>query len=78
MLSRRVAALERWAGALLVARDTHRVALAEAGEALARRATDALRSLVQGRDGARDADTDRRHAALLGSTHTPASVFLPP
>jgi len=45
--SRRIRALEEWVGTELVDRDTHRIALTEAGEAFRAVAEDVLRRLVR-------------------------------
>src|SRR3546814_2828548 len=52
--SRRIRALEDWVGATLVDRDTHRIALTEAGQAFRVLAEEIMRRLTLGRDHVRE------------------------
>ncbi|WP_424135224.1 LysR family transcriptional regulator [Roseomonas chloroacetimidivorans] len=75
--SRRIRALEDWAGAPLFDREAHPIALTPAGEALRPLVAGALRCLAEGRDAARAA-ADRARATLrFAATHVLSFTFFP-
>lgn len=75
--SRRIKALEDWTGATLVDRDTHRIALTPAGDALVIAAQDVLRRLEQGRTTAREVDAGHAGTVRFASTHALSMTFFP-
>ena len=75
--SRRIRALEDWAGAVLFERETQPIALTRAGQVLQPRIGEILRLLAQGRDEARAAAA-RGHATLrFAATHVLSFTFFP-
>src|SRR3546814_17458980 len=64
--SRRIRALEDWVGATLVNRDTHRIALTEAGQAFRVLAEEIMRRLTLGRDHVREIGGTLRSAERRG------------
>ena len=66
---RRIRALEDWVGATLVDRDTHRIALTEAGQAFRILAEEILRRLTLGRDHVREIGGTLSNEIRFASTH---------
>ncbi len=75
--SRRIRALEDWVGAVLVDRDTHRIALTEAGSAFRTVAEDLLRNLALGRDRVREIGGAQASELRFASTHALSGSFFP-
>jgi DNA-binding transcriptional LysR family regulator len=76
--SRRIRALEEWVGATLVDRDTHRIALTEAGMAFRVVAEEILRRLLLGRDQVREIGGSLVSELRFASTHALSTTFFPP
>lgn len=75
--SRRIKGLEDWTGATLVDRDTHRIEMTPAGDALVRVAQDVLRRLAAGRAAAREIDAGQAGTIRFASTHALSMTFFP-
>lgn len=75
--SRRIRALEEWAGAILIDRETHRIALTPAGEALSAVASEVLRQLALGRDHVREIGASQANILRFASTHALSITFFP-
>src|SRR3546814_11739977 len=75
--SRRIRALEDWVGATLVDRDTHRIALTEAGQAFRVLAEEIMRRLTLGRDHVREIGGTLSNEIRLASTHALSTTFFP-
>jgi len=75
--SRRIRALEDWVGATLVDRDTHRIALTEAGQAFRILAEDIMRRLTLGRDHVREIGGTLSNEIRFASTHALSTTFFP-
>lgn len=75
--SRRIRALEEWAGAGLFDRSTHRVGLTAAGEAFCPVAEDILRRLLQGRDLVRQTANTAAATLKFAATHVLSLTFFP-
>ncbi|MEO7467186.1 MAG: LysR substrate-binding domain-containing protein [Pseudomonadota bacterium] len=75
--SRRIRALEDWIGATLVDRDTHRIALTEAGFAFRGIAEEILRRLSLGRDQVREIGGAQVSELRFASTHALSVTFFP-
>jgi DNA-binding transcriptional LysR family regulator len=75
--SRRIRALEEWVGTVLVDRDTHRIALTEAGMAFRVVAEEILRRLSLGRDQVREIGGAQVSALRFASTHVLSTTFFP-
>ncbi len=75
--SRRIRALEDWVGATLVDRDTHRIALTEAGLAFRVLAEDIVRRLALGRDHVREIGGTLSNEIRFASTHALSTTFFP-
>lgn len=75
--SRRVRLLENWLGAPLVNRDTHRVALTQAGEQWRPTAEDLLRRLYLGREQTRAIAEGATNTLRFASTHALSVTFFP-
>jgi DNA-binding transcriptional LysR family regulator len=75
--SRRIKALEDWVGTTLIDRDTHRIALTEAGAAFHGVADEVLRSLVLGRDRAREIGVGQASMLRFVATHALSVTFFP-
>ncbi|WP_411341086.1 LysR family transcriptional regulator [Sphingopyxis sp. J-6] len=75
--SRRIRALEDWVGATLVDRDTHRIALTEAGQAFRILAEEILRRLTLGRDHVREIGGTLSNEIRFASTHALSTTFFP-
>lgn len=75
--SRRIRALEDWVGATLVDRDTHRIALTEAGQAFRVLAEEILRRLTLGRDHVREIGGTLSNEIRFASTHALSTTFFP-
>ncbi|WP_254070513.1 LysR family transcriptional regulator [Acidisphaera sp. L21] len=75
--SRRIRALEDWAGAPLFNRDNQPIGLTPAGVALQPSVTAALRSLLQGREDARAASARGRATLRFAATHALSFSFFP-
>lgn len=76
--SRRIRALEDWVGTQLVDRDTHRIALTEAGAAFKAVAEEISRRLALGRDQAREIGGAATSELRFASTHALAGTFFAP
>ncbi len=76
--SRRIRMLEEWVGATLVDRDTHRIALTEAGLAFKTVAEEVARRLSLGRDQAREIGGARTSELRFAATHALSVTFFPP
>ncbi|MBP0494519.1 LysR family transcriptional regulator [Pararoseomonas indoligenes] len=75
--SRRIRALEDWAGTPLFDREAHPIALTPAGEALRPLLAEALRCLTEGRDAARAAAEGARATLRFAATHVLSFTFFP-
>lgn len=75
--SRRIRSLEDWVGATLVDRDTHRIALTEAGQAFRVLAEEILRRLTLGRDHVREIGGTLSNEIRFASTHALSTTFFP-
>ncbi len=75
--SRRIKGLEDWTDATLVDRDTHRIAMTPAGDALVAAAQDVLRRLAAGRAAAREIDAGQAGTIRFASTHALSMTFFP-
>ena len=75
--SRRIRALEDWAGTPLFDREAHPIGLTPAGEALRPLLAEALRCLAEGRDAARAAAGRTRAAPRFAATHVLSFTFFP-
>lgn len=75
--SRRIKGLEEWVGARLIDRDTHRIALTEAGVAFQGVAEDVLRRLALGRDEAREISGEQTEMIRFVATQSLAVTFFP-
>src|SRR3546814_412772 len=75
--SRRIRALEDWVGATLVDRDTHRIALTEAGQAFRVLAEEIMRRLTLGRDHVREIGGTLSNEIRFASTHALSTTFFP-
>ncbi|WP_425088102.1 LysR family transcriptional regulator [Stappia sp.] len=75
--SRRIRGLEDWVGTKLIDRDTHRIALTEAGETFRTVAEDVLRRLAQGRDQAREVGGAEAGTLRFAATHALSLTFFP-
>ena len=75
--SRRIRALEDWAGAVLFERETQPIALTPAGEALRPLLAEALRCLAEGRDAALAAAAKGRTTLRFAATHVLSFTFFP-
>ena len=73
--SRRIRALERWVGADLVDRSSHRIGLTAAGVAFRPTAEDMRRRLQEGREQAQDAGREAAGSVRLACTHMLASTY---
>lgn len=76
--SRRIRALEEWVGTTLVDRDTHRIALTEAGNAFRLVAEEVIRRLAIGRDEAKEIGTSRTSELRFAATHALSATFFSP
>lgn len=76
--SRRIRALERWLGVVLVDRDTHRIALTAAGERFVEIADMALRNLELGRREVQEIAGLSRSSLRFVATHALSMTFFPP
>lgn len=76
--SRRIRALEEWVGVVLIDRDTHRIALTDAGRAFRVVAEEILRRLSLGRDQAREIGGALVSELRFASTHVLSTTFFPP
>ncbi|MCR0980870.1 LysR family transcriptional regulator [Roseomonas populi] len=75
--SRRIRALEDWAGTPLFDREAHPIVLTPAGEALRPLLAEALRCLTEGRDAARAAAERSRATLRFAATHVLSFTFFP-
>ena len=75
--SRRIRALEDWAGVTLFERDAQPIALTPAGEALRPLLAEALRCLASGRDAAGAAAAKARTTLRFAATHVLSFTFFP-
>lgn len=75
--SRRIRALEDWAGSPLFDREAQPIALTPAGAALRPLLADALRSLAEGRAAARAAAERTRATLRFAATHVLSFTFFP-
>ena len=75
--SRRIQALEEWAGAALFERALQPISLTEPGRALQPKIADALRSLEQGRADAAAAAARNRGTLRFAATHVLSFAFFP-
>ncbi len=75
--SRRIKGLEDWVGATLIDRDTHRIALTEAGDAFRSVAEDVLRRVALGRDEAREIGAGQSGMVRFAATQALAVTFFP-
>lgn len=75
--SRRIRALEDWAGTDLIDRSSHRIALTDAGAAFHAVAEDILRRLAQGRDQARQIGGVQAGQLRFAATHALSVTFFP-
>jgi DNA-binding transcriptional LysR family regulator len=75
--SRRIRALEDWAGTALFDREVQPVVLTEAGRALLPAAAEAMRCLLQGREAARAAAGRGRTTLHFAATHVLSFSFFP-
>src|ERR1700712_5284153 len=75
--SRRIRALEDWAGTPLFDRDAQPITLTDAGQALQPGITDALRGLLQGREAAQAAASRSRATLRFAATHVLSFSFFP-
>jgi DNA-binding transcriptional LysR family regulator len=75
--SRRIRALEEWAGATLFDREGQPITLTEAGRALQPMLAEALRCLHQGREQARAAAARGRATLCFAATHVLSFTFFP-
>lgn len=75
--SRRIRALEEWAGAVLIDRDTHRIGLTPAGDALYVVASEVLRRLALGRDQVAEIAAAQANTLRFASTHALSVTFFP-
>jgi DNA-binding transcriptional LysR family regulator len=75
--SRRIRGLEDWVGTRLIDRDTHRIALTEAGETFRAVAEDVLRRLAQGRDQTREIGGAEAGTLRFAATHALSLTFFP-
>ena len=75
--SRRIRALEEWAGAPLFERDAQPITLTEAGRVLQPVVADVLRALMQGRERVRAAATRDRATLHFAATHVLSFTFFP-
>ena len=75
--SRRIRALEDWAGTPLFERESQPIALTPAGEALRTLLAEAQRCLTEGRDAARAAAEGARAALRFAATHVLSFTFFP-
>lgn len=75
--SRRIRALEEWAGAPLFDRTTHPVTLTEAGRRFRPVAEEVLRRLLQGREDVRQADGTAAGTLRFAATHALSLTFFP-
>ena len=73
--SRRIRALERWAGTELIDRSSHRAGLTAAGTAFRPAAEEAYRRLLEGRDLAHHAGREASGGVRLACTHMLASTY---
>jgi DNA-binding transcriptional LysR family regulator len=75
--SRRIKGVEEWVGTILIDRDTHRIALTEAGIAFRIVAEEALRRLALGRDEAREIGAAQTGTLRFAATHALSITFFP-
>lgn len=75
--SRRIRALEDWAGAALFDRSTHQLALTEAGRALLPFAADIVRRVEQSRTAVREAAGSAAATLRFAATHGLSLTFFP-
>ena len=75
--SRRIRALEDWAGTPLFDRDAQPITLTDAGRALQPHVTEMLRALLQGREDAQTAATRGRATLRFAATHVLSFSFFP-
>jgi LysR family transcriptional regulator, hypochlorite-specific transcription factor HypT len=75
--SRRIRALESWAGAALFDRDTRHIRLTLAGERFRPVAEETVRRLVQGREEAREVDSAVSATLRFACTHALSLTFFP-
>lgn len=75
--SRRIKALEEWAGAPLFDRNASPVRLTEAGERFRPAAAEAVRQLTQGREQAREAAQAAQARLVVAATHALSLLFFP-
>lgn len=75
--SRRIRGLEEWIGVPLIDRNTHRIALTEAGHAFRPIAEDTLRRLAQGREQARQIGGAEAGTLRFAATHALSTTFFP-
>jgi DNA-binding transcriptional LysR family regulator len=75
--SRRIKALEDWVGVTLIDRETHRIALTEAGAAFRAVAEDVLGRLALGRDEAREIGAGQAAMIRFVATQALANTFFP-
>ncbi|MCW6533290.1 LysR substrate-binding domain-containing protein [Sphingomonas lycopersici] len=75
--SRRIRSLEDWVGVTLVDRDTHRIALTEAGNAFRLVAEEVSRRLAIGRDEAKEIGNARISELRFAATHALSVTFFP-
>lgn len=75
--SRRIRALETWLGAVLVDRDTHRIALTPAGLRFVEIADSTLRTLEHGRREIQEIAGTSQSALRIAATHALSLTFFP-
>jgi DNA-binding transcriptional LysR family regulator len=75
--SRRIKALEEWAGTPLFDRSTHRGGLTEAGEAFRPFATEIIRRVLESREAVRQKAGSEAATIRIAATHTLSQTFLP-
>lgn len=75
--SRRIRMLEEWVGVTLVDRDTHRIALTDAGAAFRTVAEEVTRRLALGREQAREIGGGRSSELRFAATHVLSVTFFP-
>jgi LysR family transcriptional regulator, hypochlorite-specific transcription factor HypT len=75
--SRRIRALETWLGAVLVDRDTHRIALTPAGHRFVEIADSTLRTLEHGRREIQEIAGTSQAALRIAATHALSLTFFP-
>jgi DNA-binding transcriptional LysR family regulator len=76
--SRRIRMLEDWVGTTLIDRDTHRIALTEAGLAFRPVVEEVTRRLALGRNQAREIGEAQTSGLRFAATHALSVTFFPP